>query len=135
MLISYNQNYEKIAMGLLSYIADFKAVDRLLDEMESYIHSEDKRLYLWKDKETENIVGIIGLEYNDVVVLVRHLAINPSFRNEGIVYKTLDKLQSHFPDHAINGTLETAPLIAKWAQKMNETDNSGNQPLPMNKSL
>lgn len=128
MLISYNQNYEKIAMGLLSYIADFKAVDRLLDEMESYIHSEDKRLYLWKDKETENIVGIIGLEYNDVVVLVRHLAINPSFRNEGIVYKTLDKLQSHFPNHAINGTLETAPLIAKWAQKMNETDNSGNQP-------
>lgn len=128
MLISYNQNYEKIAMGLLSYIADFKTVDRLLDEMESYIHSEDKRLYLWKDKETENIVGIIGLEYNDVVVLVRHLAINPSFRNEGIVYKTLDKLQSHFPDHAINGTLETAPLIAKWAQKMNETDNSGNQP-------
>ena len=128
MLISYNQNYEKIAMGLLSYIADFKAVDRLLDEMESYIHSEDKRLYLWKDKETENIVGIIGLEYNDVVVLVRHLAINPSFRNEVIVYKTLDKLQSHFPDHAINGTLETAPLIAKWAQKMNETDNSGNQP-------
>ena len=127
MLISYNQNYEKIAMGLLSYIADFKSVDRLQDEMESYIHSEDKRLFLWKDTETDNIVGVIGLEYNDVVVLVRHVAINPSFRNEGISYRVLNKLQSYFPDHAINGTLETAPLIAKWAQKMNEIDDSVNK--------
>lgn len=123
MLISYNQNYEKIAMGLLSYIADFKSVDRLQDEMESYIQSEDKQLFLWKDTDTDNIVGIIGVEYNDVVALVRHVAINPSFRNEGIVYKLLNKLQSFFPNHAINGTLETAPIIAKWAQKLNETDD------------
>ncbi|MGP6140063.1 GNAT family N-acetyltransferase [Jeotgalibaca sp. A127] len=123
MLISYNQNYEKIAMGLLSYIADFKSVDRLQDEMESYIQSEDKQLFLWKDTDTDNIVGIIGVEYNDVVALVRHVAINPSFRNEGIVYKLLNKLQSLFPNHAINGTLETAPIIAKWAQKLNETDD------------
>lgn len=114
-------------MGLLSYIADFKSVDRLQDEMESYIHSEDKRLFLWKDTETDNIVGVIGLEYNDVVVLVRHVAINPSFRNEGISYRVLNKLQGYFPDHAINGTLETAPLIAKWAQKMNEIDDSVNK--------
>ena len=114
-------------MGLLSYIADFKSVNRLQDEMESYIHSEDKRLFLWKDTETDNIVGVIGLEYNDVVVLVRHVAINPSFRNEGITYRVLNKLQDYFPDHAINGTLETAPLIAKWAQKMNEIDDSVNK--------
>lgn len=122
MLISYNQNYEKIAMGLLSYIADFKLVNRLQDEMESYTVSDDKRLFLWKDNETDNIVGVIGVEYNEVVVLVRHVAINPSFRNEGIVYKVLDKLQTHFPNHAINGTLETAPFIAKWSQKINGTD-------------
>ncbi|MGP6146210.1 GNAT family N-acetyltransferase [Jeotgalibaca sp. A122] len=127
MLISYNQNYEKIAMGLLSYIADFKSVDRLQDEMESYIQSEDKQLFLWKDTDTDNIVGIIGVEYNDVVALVRHVAINPSFRNEGIVYKLLNKLQSLFPNHAINGTLETAPIIAKWAQKLNEIDDSVDQ--------
>lgn len=124
MLISYNQNYEKIAMGLLSYIGDLKAVDRLQDEMESYIQSDDKQLFLWKDTDTENIVGVVGVEYDDLIVLVRHVAINPSFRNEGIVYKILDKLQQCFPEHAINGTLETATFVAKWAQKLNEINDS-----------
>lgn len=124
MLISYNQSYEKIAMGLLSYIEDFKSVERLREAMDNYIQSEDRTLYLWKDGETENIVGIIGVEQSDVVVLVRHIAINPSFRQEGVVYQILDKLQTRFPDLAINGTLETVPLITKWAQKNNQLDNT-----------
>lgn len=117
MLISYNQSYEKIAMGLLSYIPDLKNVSYLQEEMESYIENENKKLYLWRDEHTENIVAIIGLGFDDSILLVRHLSVSPSFRNEGIIYKMLDKLQSLYPDLMINGTLDTAPFLSKWVQR------------------
>lgn len=123
VLISYNQNYEKIAMGLLSYIADLKNVERLQKEMESYISEEDKRLFLWRDTETDNIIAIIGIEWAESIVLVRHISVNPSFRNEGIMHKMLDKLKTRFPDQTINGTLETVPIITKWVQKNAETSS------------
>ena len=121
VLISYNQNYEKIAMGLLSYVADLKNVDRLQKEMATYTQEEDKKLFLWRDTDTDNIVALVGIEYAESVVLIRHLSVNPSFRNEGLIYKMLDKLNLIYPIQAINGTLETAPIIAKWVQKNAET--------------
>lgn len=120
MLLSYNQNYEKIAMGLLSYIADFKDVSRLKAEMDAYLADEQRKLFLWRDEETENIVGVMGIEWDEAMILVRHIAINPSFRKEGITAKMLGKLHSLYPQQSISGTLETAPLIAKWVQKSNE---------------
>lgn len=120
MLISYNQNYEKIAMGLLSYIADLKSMERLQVEMHSYNHEENKKLYLWRDQETDNIVGIVGVEYDESMVLIRHLSVSPSFRNEGMIYKILDRLQSLYPEQVMNGTLETALFVSKWVQKKSE---------------
>ncbi|MDE1549377.1 N-acetyltransferase [Jeotgalibaca caeni] len=120
MLISYNQNYEKIAMGLLSYIADLKSMERLQVEMDSYNHEENKKLYLWRDQETDNIVGIVGVEYDESMVLIRHLSVSPSFRNEGMIYKILDRLQSLYPEQVMNGTLETALFVSKWVQKKSE---------------
>lgn len=117
MLISYNQNYEKIAMGLLSYITDFNSMERLRSEMESYVTEENKKLYLWRSQSSDNIIAVIGVEWSDSVVLVRHISVNPSFRNEGLLYKILDKLQILYPEHAINGTLETTVFVSKWIQK------------------
>lgn len=117
MFISYNQSCEKIAMGLLSYVTDLKNVARLKPEMESYIENVDRKLFLWKDEETDNIVALIGVEIDEAMVLVRHIAVSPSFRKEGIVHQLLDGLQQHYPASTINGTLETAPFIAKWNQK------------------
>ena len=104
-------------MGLLSYIPDLRTVTYLQEEMESYIENENKKFYLWRDAHTENIVAIIGIGLDDSVLLVRHLSVSPSFRNEGIIYKMLDKLQTLYPDLMINGTLETAPFLSKWVQK------------------
>ena len=123
MFISYNQSYEKIAMGLLSYVTDLKNVARLKPEMESYIENVDRKLFLWKDEVTDNIVALIGVEISEAMVLVRHIAVSPSFRNEGIVHRLLDGLQQHYPRSTINGTLETAPFLAKWNQKqLNRSD-------------
>lgn len=125
MLISFNQSYEKIAMGLLSYVPDLKSMNYLQSEMESYLENDDKKLFLWRDEQTENIVGIAGIDLDKAnsVLLVRHIAVNPSFRNEGIVYKMLNKIQALYPDSAINGTLDTVPFISKWTQRnTNEVD-------------
>ena len=77
MFISYNQSYEKIAMGLLSYVTDLKNVARLKPEMESYIENVDRKLFLWKDEVTDNIVALIGVEISEAMVLVRHIAVSP----------------------------------------------------------
>lgn len=123
MLVSYNQKYEKIAMGLLSYIADLKSMERLQTEMESYTSENSRKLYLWRDSDTENIVAIIGIECSETMVLIRHLAVSPSFRNEGIIYNVFDQLQNRYPEQTLNGTLETALFVTKWAQRNKERIN------------
>lgn len=127
MLISYNQNYEKIAMGLLSYITDFKNMERLRSEMESYVTEENRKLYLWRSQDSDNIVAIIGIEWSDSVVLVRDVSVNPSFRNEGLIYQILDRLQILYPEHAINGTLETTVFVSKWVQKNKSNSVEGDE--------
>lgn len=126
MFIPYNQTYEKIAMGLLSYVPDLKNVSRLQSEIDSYRQDNKRKLFVWKDEPTENIVGLIGSEISDTTILVRHIAVSPSFRNEGISYSLLDGLHAEYPEKTISGILETASLIAKWSNKMNEQDPAEN---------
>lgn len=122
MFISYNQSREKIAMGLLSYVTDLKNVARLKAEMDSYIENDGRKLFLWKDEETDNIVALAGVESSEGMVLVRHLAVSPSFRKEGIVYLLLDGLQLQYPFCSISGTIETAEFISKWSKKQKDKD-------------
>ena len=120
MLLDYKNDYEKISMGLLSFVPDLKDVSRLQDEMDWYQSKEDHKLYLWKSEDTQDIIAVIGVEIGNDMVLLRHISINPSFRNEGISYKILAALERQFPQKKIMGTLETASLIAKWENKKYE---------------
>lgn len=120
MLLDYKNDYEKISMGLLSFVPDLKDVSRLQDEMDWYQSKEDHKLYLWKSDDTQDIIAVIGVEIGNDMILLRHISINPSFRNEGISYKILAALEQRFPPKKIMGTLETATLIAKWESKKYE---------------
>ena len=62
MLIQFNSDYEKISMGLLSFIEDFKDPARLQEEIERYKISEERDLFLWQSEETGNLIGLIGIE-------------------------------------------------------------------------
>jgi len=117
MLIQYNDDYEKISMGLLSYIEDFKEPARIEEEIERYKSSETRELFLWQSEETSNLIGLIGIEKEDELVLLRHISIDPSFRNEGISYKMLDALNERYPDNNIVSTLETATIVSKWQKR------------------
>lgn len=120
MLLDYKNNYEKITMGLLSFIPDFKEVERLKFELDWYQQEENRKLFLWRGEETQDMIAVIGVELGDEFVLLRHISINPSFRNEGISYKILEALDHHFSNQKIIGTLETTQLIIKWEQEKNK---------------
>ncbi|TGA98160.1 GNAT family N-acetyltransferase [Sporolactobacillus shoreae] len=92
MLIRYKKNYEKIAMGLLSYVPSEKEIKMLLQTVRKYEEEESWQLFLWKDGE--DILGVIGIHMEDPgKATVEHISVNPSYRAEGIGKKMLLALQ------------------------------------------
>lgn len=120
MLIQFNSDYEKISMGLLSYIEDFKDPVRLQEEIERYKNSEERDLLLWESEETGNLIGLIGIEKENDYILLRHISIDPSFRNEGISYQMLEALNERYPNNNIVSTLETASIVSSWQKRRTE---------------
>ena len=119
MLTAFKSDYEKIAMGLLSYIDDLKVTSRLKEEMDLYFNEDNRQLFLWKSDETDDFCGVIGIEENDDLILVRHIAVNPSYRNEGIAYQMIDAVAEKYDVQTMMSTLETSDLVTKWQKKKN----------------
>lgn len=117
MLIPYNEDFEKITMGFLSYIPDLKDPTRIEEELNWYKAQENRKIYLWQSDETGNLIGIAGVEEEADLVLLRHIALDPSFRNEGLTYVILDHLSEKYPKKSIIATLETATVISKWQKR------------------
>lgn len=123
MLIPYNEDYEKITMGLLSYIPYLKEPARLAEELSLYEADSSRAIYLWKNAETSNLIAVVGIEQEEELILLRHIAIDPSFRNEGLVYVILDNLSDKVDGKSIVGTLETASIVSSWQKrKAEDTD-------------
>lgn len=121
MLVKYKADYQKISMGLLSYVPDLKDTSRLTKEMQWYEQEENRQLYLWKSQETGDFVGVVGVEEDDEIILLRHIALNPSYREEGMSFSILTALSNKCLPKKIVGTLETASLVTKWQK---ESDKS-----------
>lgn len=119
MLISFKSDFEKIAMGLLSYIEDLKVTSRLKEEMDLYHNEEERELFLWRSEETNDFCGVIGIEKNDDLILVRHISVNPSYRNEGIATKMIDEVAKKYDVNTLMSTLETSELVTKWQKNVN----------------
>lgn len=75
MLVPYKKDYEKVAMGLLSYLPDFKNLRNLKEEMQLYAEDPANQLYLYRD-EDQNIVGLAGC------LVLRYLSLAPGFRDD-----------------------------------------------------
>lgn len=118
MLQTYKKDYKKITMGLLSLMPDLKDIQRLNEELEWYNERDNRKLYLWRSEETDDFIGVIGVEVSEEIVLLRHISINPSFRNEGISFEILDALEALYPREKVVGTLETAGVITKWKKQI-----------------
>ena len=72
MLIRYKKTYEKIAMGLLSYMPGEHSVKALQETIHNYETDENWQLYLWK--KDEDFIGLLGIEIGE-----RRLYVASSF--------------------------------------------------------
>lgn len=115
MFIRYKKSYEKIAMGLLSYMPDEQCVKTLQDKIHSYETESSMQLYLWK--AGEDIIGLIGIEMLDDAYIVQDLAVNPSFRGEGIASSMITEIKKRFPDKQCESTATTKSFIEKCKEE------------------
>jgi len=100
MLIRYKKLFEKIAMGLLSFMPAEKDLKILLQTIKEYESNENWHLFLWK--EEESIIGIIGLQQlDDNQIEIQHISVNPSYRNQGIGKSMVKAIKEMFPDKTI----------------------------------
>lgn len=124
MLVQFKSDFEKIAMGLLSYTEDLKETSILKEEMDLYKEDDDRDLFLWKSGETDDFCGVIGIEKNDGMILVRHVSVNPSYRNEGIAGAMIDSVAAEYEVNSLMSTLETSDLVNKWQKRKKESDQN-----------
>ncbi|TWT25761.1 GNAT family N-acetyltransferase [Planomicrobium sp. CPCC 101110] len=111
MLIKYKKSYEKIAMGLLSFMPKERTLKNLLQTMKQYNLAPDWQFYLWKYQE--DIIGLIGVEVKEDFVTVQHASVNPSHRGEGVGRTMVEEIHRLMPHHKMRATKETESFLLK----------------------
>lgn len=91
MLIRYKKAYEKIAMGLLSFMPNEKDIKKLTETIQAYEQDDTWALYLWK--KGEECVALVGVVVHDNVATIQHISVIPSYRGEGVAREMLTELQ------------------------------------------
>lgn len=110
MLIRFKKTFEKIAMGLLSFMPNEKDLKRLQQTIKAYETEGDRQLFLWR--EGEDIIGLIGiLCRDDRTIEIHHISVNPSHRNQGIGKAMVKELKSFYPEQQLIPNEETASFI------------------------
>jgi riboflavin biosynthesis RibT protein len=128
MLIRYNKNHEKIAMGLLSFNPDEKDLQKLLQTINEYVTEQNQQLYLWK--EEEGIIGVIGVKVDVLEVQLQHLSVNPSHRDKGLGKRMIKELLVLYPEKKLTATETTEAFVEKFdAEQSLEYENKKEHPL------
>lgn len=113
MLVNYRSDYEKIAMGLLSFVPELKPLARLQQEMQWHLKSESRPVYLWRD-EDDHFIGIGCCEVGEDYVLIRRLSFTPTNRTGRDIFGLLSAISGKYPGKRLMGTLETQPIVTNW---------------------
>ncbi len=121
ILLRYKKTYEKIAMGLLSYMPGDKTVKKLQESIHQYETDDSWQLYL--SKKDDDFIGLIGIELGEEDYTLHHLSVNPSFRGEGIGQEMVMKLQALLSDKVCIGTEDTNLFIQKCKPKNEGLNN------------
>jgi len=112
MLIRYKKTFEKIAMGLLSFMPNEKDIKKLQSTIRQYESDENWRLFLWK--EDEDIIGLLGgIWMDEATIIIHHISVNPSHRSQGIGKNMVKALKELYPDKHIEANEETKDFFYK----------------------
>lgn len=116
-------------MGLLSYTLDHSSTEEQKKLLEEYRNDPDKEIYLYKDDQSDNFVGIVTIERNHLddasedeieTILVPRIAVIPSFRNEGVGFSIYQNLRQLYPNATLIGSIKTSDLLARWSKRYHE---------------
>lgn len=122
MLIRYKKSFEKIAMGLLSFMPQEKDVKRLMETIHAYEEEDNWHLYLWK--KDEEYIGIVGVLEEDSVAIIQHITVVPSYRGEGVAIAMLKELLKTSQFKELKANEETQPFIEKCLPIVEEADDN-----------
>ena len=114
MLKAYRKENWKIALGLLSFIPEWKNDYERLNQELDWATSGNRQVMLWENQFTNQLTGIIIFEQGDRYILVRYLSFSPSDRSGRNVYDLFNDLHQHLSDYRLMGTLATQPLSSNW---------------------
>ncbi|MUV39735.1 putative N-acetyltransferase in lysA 3'region [Lentibacillus sp. JNUCC-1] len=97
MLIRYKKAFEKIAMGLLSFMPEEKDVKKLQQTIKEYETNKDWHLFLWK--QGDDAIGAIGVRIDDEInAVIQHITVNPSHRNMGVGKRMVHEVKKMYRD-------------------------------------
>jgi riboflavin biosynthesis RibT protein len=111
MLIRYKKLFEKIAMGLMSFMPNEKDLKILQQTMKQYETEENLQLFLWK--EDDDIIGLLGVLTEGDSILIRHISVNPSHRQQGIGKSMVKALGDMFPNKTLKPNEDTEAFLSK----------------------
>lgn len=111
MLIRYKKSFEKIAMGLLSFMPNEKDLKKLQQTMKQYEIEESWQLFLWK--EEDDIIGLVGVSFNDSAMEIQHISVNPSHRHQGVGKNMLKALKELYQGKDLTANENTEAFLNK----------------------
>ena len=112
MIIRYKKSFEKIAMGLLSFMPAEKDLKVLQQTIKQYEANENWQLFLWK--EEEDIIGLIGIIFEDETsISIQHISVNPSHRHQGVGKAMVQAIKSQYTNKKIEANELTVGFLSK----------------------
>ncbi|KOS69280.1 acetyltransferase [Lysinibacillus contaminans] len=121
MLIRYKKAFEKIAMGLLSFMPNEKDIKKLTETIQSYENDENWILYLLK--KNDEYVGIVGLVLDDKTATIQHVSVIPSYRGEGFAKEMLQEVAALGLYENVRATDETRGIVEKCIDCTEENED------------
>ncbi|GEA94626.1 hypothetical protein [Weissella viridescens] len=119
MLITVREDQLKIAMGLLSYLPEYKNIATTQREIDWYQNNPNRSLLLWQDPESRHFVAMVGIEYMYHAVVIRQLVygveVPPTDRLK-VRQEMLDALDRQNQDLVLMGTVRIQHVVNDWRE-------------------
>ncbi|MFJ7735003.1 GNAT family N-acetyltransferase [Lysinibacillus sp. NPDC097287] len=125
MLIRYKKAFEKIAMGLLSFMPNEKDIKKLTETIQSYETDENWILYLWK--KNDEYVGIVGLVLDNDTATIQHVSVVPSYRGEGVATEMVQEVVELGQYDNVLATDETRGFVQKCIDCTDENEEKADE--------
>ncbi|MCM3180088.1 GNAT family N-acetyltransferase [Cytobacillus horneckiae] len=120
MLIRYKKSFEKIAMGLLSFMPNEKDLKKLLQTIKDYENEDNLQLFLWR--EEEDIIGLVGVSLTENNIEVQHISVNPSHRQLGIGKAMIKALNDMYAEKELTANEYTEAFLLKCEEGCKSSD-------------